>query len=145
MPSYLARVRTPWTPKDAFAYMADLSNFDEWDPGTSRAVLVDGTPGHAGATYDLTVGGRTLRYNVTEVDDGSRVVAHAETSSLQSVDTITVTNDGEGSVVTYHADLEPKGWLRLLGPLLAARFRQMSEKGAKGLARKLDGQLLTAG
>ena len=37
MARYMTRVRTDMAPSEAFAYMADLRNFAEWDPGvTSR-------------------------------------------------------------------------------------------------------------
>ncbi len=142
MITYQARVRTPWTADKAFAYMSDLSNFEEWDPGTKSARLVSGTPGTVGATYDLAVGLTNLRYVTEEVGD-HRVRAVADSGFLRSIDTITVTPDGDGSTVLYDAHLEPKGALRLLEPLVGVMFNRIADKSAKGLAAKLEGELLS--
>ena len=139
--TYQARVRTPWPAHKAFAYMSDLSNFDEWDPGTRSATLVSGTPGTVGATFDLAVGLTTLRY-VTEDVGEHHVRAVADSSFIRSIDTITVEPAGDGSTVIYDAHLEPKGVLRLAAPLVSALFHRLADKSARGLAAKLDGQLL---
>lgn len=139
--TYQAQVRSPWSADKAFAYMSDLSNFDEWDPGTKRAELVSGTPGTVGATYDLTVGFTRLRYRTEEVGD-QHVRAVADSSFLRSIDTITVEADGDGCRVTYDARLEPKGIARFAEPLIGLVFQRMGDKGARGLATKLDGELI---
>jgi len=36
MARYIVQVRTPMPPAEAFAYMADLRSFAEWDPGVDR-------------------------------------------------------------------------------------------------------------
>ena len=42
MAKYVTSVRTQMSPESAFAYMADLRNFDEWDPGVSSVTQIDG-------------------------------------------------------------------------------------------------------
>lgn len=42
MARYITTVRTRRSVADAFAYMADLRNFAEWDPGVRKVVQVDG-------------------------------------------------------------------------------------------------------
>jgi len=37
MARYAVHVRSPKPADEAFAYMADLSNFAEWDPGVEHA------------------------------------------------------------------------------------------------------------
>jgi hypothetical protein len=140
--TYQARVRTPWSVDKAFAYMSDLSNFEEWDPGTKSARLVSGIPGTVGATYDVSVGLTTLRYVTEEVGD-QHVRAVAESGLLRSIDTVTVEPDRDGSTVVYDAHLEPKGVLGLAEPLIGVMFRRIADKGARGLAAKLDGELLS--
>ena len=41
MARYVTTVRTPRPPAEAFAYLADLGNFAEWDPGVTAALLVE--------------------------------------------------------------------------------------------------------
>jgi len=45
MARYRTTVRTDRPPSDAFAFMADLRNFEHWDPGVRRATQVDGDGG----------------------------------------------------------------------------------------------------
>ena len=55
MAHYTVTVSTTRTPHAAFAYMADLRHFAEWDPGVKRAVRVAGEGQGVGTKYDLTV------------------------------------------------------------------------------------------
>lgn len=109
MARYVVHLKSPRTAADAFAYMADLANFADWDVGVERAQQVEGDGPGPDATYDVTVKviGRplTLRYVVTEFDPPARLVARARSSVLTSLDTITVRDHEAGSVVTYEAEL----------------------------------------
>ena len=70
MARYTTSVRTPLSPAEAFAYMADVTHFQEWDPGVKRAVRVLGDGKSVGTAYDLTVkaGGTTvMRYEVKNI------------------------------------------------------------------------------
>ena len=69
MARYVTTVRSAKTPREAFAYMADLRNFAEWDPGVKAVRQVEGSGGGPDAVFDVTVVAPgpdlTLRY-VTE-------------------------------------------------------------------------------
>lgn len=145
MARYTMRVRTPMPPADAFAYLSDLSTFDEWDPGVSRAEQVEGPGPGEGAVYELDASGTTLRYVVEHFDPPRAVRATARSTFITSVDTITVEPDGDGpgAVVTYDADLTLNGLLRIGDPVLKVAFGRIGDRAAKGLVQKLDGQRLT--
>ncbi|MEZ5139386.1 MAG: SRPBCC family protein [Acidimicrobiales bacterium] len=68
MARYTMSVRTEMAPEDAFAYLSDLSNFDEWDPGIRRAEQVEGAGPGEGAVYELDASGTTFRYVVEQFD-----------------------------------------------------------------------------
>jgi hypothetical protein len=143
MPREQARVRSPWTATRAFAYLADLEHFAEWDPGTERVARVATEPG-APAAYDVTVKtfGReqTFRYEIVESEPPRRLVLVAETSMLRLVDRITIDASIEGgSVVTYEAELTLRGPLKLASPLFAPGFRRTVDRGAAGLRTVLEG------
>jgi hypothetical protein len=145
MARYLVHVRTPMPPTAAFAYMADLTNFAEWDPGVDHVEPVDGDGAGRGAAFDVAVKvpGRTmtLRYVTTAFDAVSTTMtAVAENALLTSEDTITVVGDGDGSIVTYDAVLRLKGLLRLGDPLLALTFNRIGDRAAAGLVKALSGQ-----
>ena len=142
MARYVLTVRTPMAPADAFAYLSDLSNVDEWDPGVSRAEQVAGDGPGEGAAYELDASGATLRYEVDLFDPPRAVRARARNAFITSVDTVTVEPDGEapGSIVTYDADLTLNGLLKLGDPVLKLAFDRVGDKAAAGLTEKLEGQ-----
>lgn len=144
MARYLMHVRTPMSPAKAFTYMADLNNFAEWDPGVDHVNQVKGSGGGPDASFDVAVKafGRSisLRYDTTTYDAPTTVVAFAESRVLTSLDTITVTPDGSGSIVTYDAVLRLKGPLGLADPLLGLSFKKIGDRAGAGLVTALAGE-----
>lgn len=143
MAHFIATVPTALTPEDAFAYMADVTRFADWDPGVLRVVQVRGIGHGLGSAYDLTVqaGGTTvMRYEVRVFEPPRRIVWVARTTMLTSVDEVLVEAHGDGSAVTYDARLTLNGPLRLLDSLLAVAFRRIGDRAAEGLHRQLSAQ-----
>ena len=144
MARYITTVRTRRSVADAFAYMADLRNFAEWDPGVSKVVQVEGDGAGPGAVFDVTLSGKratTLRYRTVEYSEPSGLLVVADTSMLRSADRVTVRSAGNATDVTYDADLSPKGALRIAAPLMALVFRRIGDRAAAGLCRVLDGEV----
>lgn len=142
MARYVTSVATPLPAAEAFAYMADVTRFVEWDPGVKRVLRVAGDGPGVGAAYDLTVqaGGTTvMRYEVVEYEPPRRVLLVARTPWLTSVDEVRVDADGRGSLVTYDAKLTLDGRLALFEPLLRLAFRRIGDRAAAGLRRALSG------
>jgi len=124
--------------------MANLTNFAEWDPGVTRVEQVEGEGPGPDAAYDVTVKGmRTpLRYRTTLFEPPRSIVALAESRLLTSLDTITVEDDGEGSIVTYDAKLTLNGLAGLADPILGLSFGRIGDRATVGLIRVLDGERL---
>ncbi len=142
---YVVHVRTPMSPAEAFAYMADLTNFAEWDPGVDRVEQVEGGGAGPGAAFDVAVKlpgwTMTLRYDTIAFDNASTTMtAFAQNALMTSKDTITVEADGNGSIVTYDAELKLKGLLGLSDPLLGLTFNQVGDRAAAGLVEALAGE-----
>jgi hypothetical protein len=142
MAHYVVRVRTPRSPAEAFAYMADLVHFADWDPGVTRAEQVEGDGPGADAVFDVAVKGlrSPLRYRTVTYEPPTAVVVRAENRLLTSLDSITVAADGEGSVVTYDAELTLNGPLGLADLLLRPVFGRIADRAAQGLIPALDGE-----
>ena len=144
MARYVVHVRTEQSPAEAFAYMADLRNFAEWDPGVERVEQIAGEGADIDASFDVDVkgivGSLTLRYEIIEYEPPHQVVARAESRVLTSLDTITVASDADGSIVTYDAELTLNGPLGLVDPLLGLAFDKIGDRAASGLIRALEGQ-----
>ncbi len=142
MARYVTSVRSPLSAAEAFAYMADVTRFVEWDPGVKRAVRVGGDGAGVGTAYDLTVqaGATTvMRYEVEEYQAPRRILLVARTRFLTSVDEVTVEAAGSGSVVTYDAKLTLRAPFALFDPLLRLAFRHIGDRAAAGLKRVLSG------
>ena len=142
MASYQMRIQTPWSATDAFDYVGDLTNFADWDPGIPSSVQVVGNGPGTGAEYDVEASGSVLRYVVDVYDAPHRVRAKGRNRWLTSIDTISVSKDGDGSVVSYDADLRLHGILRIGDPLLAVAFRRMGDRARDGLRDKLAGTVI---
>lgn len=143
MPTYVAVIDSPLGPDEVWRRVADVAAFEQWDPGTRRAVQVEGDGPGLGAVYLLTVGSLRgpldLRYEVTVFEPPRRLRLVADTGTLRSDDQITVEPAGTGSTVTYRAYLGLHGPWVVFTPLLALAFRRIGAKGAAGLRSHLDG------
>jgi len=142
MARYVTSVRTSLPPAEAFAFIADVTRFAEWDPGVQRAVRVAGDGVSAGTAYEVTInaaGSPVLRYEVKEYEAPRRLFMVARTPFLTSEDEIRVEPTQGGSIVTYDATLKLKGPLGLLDPLLGTVFRRIGDRAAAGLRRALGG------
>ena len=140
MARYVTKVRTSRAADEVFAYMADLRNLVDWDPGVKGAVLVDGEAGSEHAVVDVTVSGTTLRYTTTGFEPSTMLVVRAESSTLVSIDRVAVLDEGDSRVVTYDAELHLKGVLKVADPLLGVAFRRIGDRAANGLRRVLAGE-----
>ena len=145
MARYVTTVKTAKTPKQAFAYMADLRNFAEWDPGVKAVKQVEGSGGGPDTVFDVTVASpgldQTLRYVTKEYDAPRNLWVVARSFVFTSIDRITVEPDGTGSVVTYDADLRLNGVLRVGDLGLRLMFGRIGDRAAAGLRRVLGAQV----
>ena len=137
MPRYTTVISSTWERPRAFAYMSDFSNAQEWDPGVASARRLDGARVEVGSAFDLDVlfAGRTmtLRYQVTDLEPGRRVVFKASTGNLESVDTLTFQDRNGGTDVTYDAALTFKGVATLANPLLGLGFKRIGDRARDSL------------
>jgi len=146
MARYVTTVRTSMSPEDAFAYMADLRHFADWDPGVKKVAQVDGDGAGPGASFDVTVAGpvgdMTLRYRTLTYRPDTSVVVEASNLWMTSHDRVVVEPDGQGCTVTYDAEVRLRGPLHLGDALMAPGFDKIGDRAADGLRRVLDGEFV---
>lgn len=144
MARYIVRVRSPKPPAEAFAYMANLANFAEWDPGVTKVEQSEGDGPGPDAVFDVSIKGlgSPLRYRTTRYEPPRTIVVRAESRMLTSLDTIMVESDGAGSIVVYDAELTLNGVLGIANPLLGVAFDRIAGRAATGLVRVLEGERL---
>jgi len=143
MARYVTRVRTPLAAEEAFAYMADLRRFAEWDPGVRRVAQVKGDGGGPEAVFDVTVAtlgpDLTLRYATTEYDAPRSFRVVATSAFFTSDDRIRVETKRGQTIVTYDAELRLNGPLGLFDPGLRLVFGWIGDRAAAGLREALRG------
>ncbi len=141
MAKYKVSVESSKSVEEAFAYMADLRNFANWDPGVLTVTQVAGDGAGPESSFDVAVksvgGGTVLRYETVEYDEPGNLLVEARNSKFTSIDRITVVAKGEGSIVTYSAELLLNGCLSPLNPLLGLVFNRIGDRAAVGLRRVL--------
>lgn len=138
----MARFTTTLTsvnsPEVVFDALADFSNTAQWDPNVEKGERLDDGPVGVGSTFkllnDFFGQKQRLIYEMLEFDRPGRFVVKAETSAFDSLDTITVVTEGEGSSVTYDAVVTLKSRLApVMDPVVGLLFRIVGGKAAKGL------------
>ncbi len=142
MPRYVVTVPSSWSPDRAYSYMADMTNYVEWDRGILRVTQTKGSGGGEGAVYEVTTrgfGGRDmlLTYETTEHDGSTNVLLVGKNFMFTSVDRITVAPSATGCDVTYDAKLTFNGLLAPLNLPLGLVFNKVGDAAAKGLRKKL--------
>lgn len=135
-------VATPAPPETVFAFLADFTSTNEWDPGTVRTIRTEGSGG-VGTVYENVsrfLGRETrLRYVVEEYDSHSRIALRGENATTIAHDTITVSPGADGQThVDYQARFSFKGFTRFIAPLLAPAFHRLGDDAEKGLQDALD-------
>lgn len=140
MISMQREVRSDVAPDVAFSYLADFTTTQQWDPATVRTVRVSGDGG-VGTRYANTsrFAGRvtTIDYVVTALQPGHRIELRAAKTSLIACDTITVTAQPPGCLITYRVDFAFQGALKWVEPALRPVVSRLLDDGARGLGEQL--------
>ncbi|MFT7598916.1 MAG: hypothetical protein ACI8TP_001841 [Acidimicrobiales bacterium] len=139
MARYTTVVRSPMSQQEAFDYVADLRNFEDWDPGVKSSTQVVGESAGLGAEYDVELSTMTLRYKISEFREPERTKVEAHSPLLSSYDTIEVAETPDGSDIRYDAVIKLSGPLKLIDPLFALVFNRIGDKAAEGMVRMLNG------
>ena len=126
---------------EAFAFVADFANSEQWDPGVASSVRVNPGPVGVGARYRLGIrmNGRVtpMEYAVTQFDAPRRVVLTGTGSGVYAIDDIAFESTADGTAITYIADIRLRGVLRLLAPLAGGSLRKIAQNAKAGMERTL--------
>jgi carbon monoxide dehydrogenase subunit G len=131
----------------AFAFVADFANADQWDPGVATSERTNDGPVGVGARYRLGVRMRgsvvPMDYEITILEPGRRVVLTGIGSGVEAVDDIRFQATDTGTRVDYVADIRLRGVLRLAAPFAGGAFAKIGRDARDGMQRALN-QLATA-
>jgi len=142
MARYVTTIPSSLTPQEAFAYMADLHNFADWDKGVIKVVQVEGSGGGLGTIFDVTVKGvgkstSTLRYTTTEYEEFSNILVRGVNTLFTSVDRITVKETATGCDVIYDATLTANWIIAPMNIVLGRVFDKIGDTATRGLRTAL--------
>ncbi|HEX6247470.1 MAG TPA: SRPBCC family protein [Nocardioidaceae bacterium] len=141
MPAFSRTVTVNSPLDEAFAYLSDFTNTEEWDAGTVSTTRVSGDGG-VGTTYRNISKflGREVEvtYVVERVVPGEVFALRGENSSMVAHDTMTFREVPRGTEVTYAATFDFKGVAKLVSPLTKPVFNKLFDDGAKGIREALD-------
>ena len=134
-------IEVPRSVEESFAYVADFTTVAEWDPGIHTARKLSGD-GSVGSVYEVQAEfrGKTMpfTYTVTAFEQDRRIVLDGMGEKATSLDTIVFEPSADGGTrITYTADFELKGALRVAEPFLGGTFRKLAHKALEGLAGRL--------
>ncbi len=144
MASYSTTIRTSWDLETAFEYLATFDNISDWDPGVNSAECVSDHALEPGARFDLELNfaGRSvpITYETISIERPHEVVLRAENAGIVSLDKLSFDPAPEGgTAVTYDAQLDLKGPLKLGAPILQLVFNRLGDAARDGLAERLAG------
>lgn len=135
------RIQTTLPIEDAFDYIADFANNEEWDPGTDSSTRIDDGPVERGARYQLDVrmGGRVapMEYRIRDFERPHRVVLVGHGSGVDAVDDIRFERTDDGTLIDYTADIRLGGILRFVQPFLGGTFAKIGRDAAAGMTQAL--------
>lgn len=136
------RITTRLPIDEAFAYVADFANSQDWDPGVASAERIDSGPVGVGARYRLGIrrGSRIspMEYEISLFEAPRRVVLVGEGSGVSAVDDIRFSESDGRTVIDYTADIRLDGLLRLAQPFMGGTFERIATQAAEGMQRTLD-------
>ena len=142
MARYVTTINSSKTPEEAFAYMADLRNFAEWDKGVIKVEQINGSGAGMGTIFDVTVKGfggstSTLRYTTTEYDTPRNVLVKGVNTLFTSIDRVTITPTPTGCDVIYDATLTANWIIAPMNLLLGKVFNKIGDTATRGLRKVL--------
>lgn len=119
-----AEVRIARPGEDVFDYLADARNEPKWLPGASGVTKETDGPVAQGTRFR----GRYARIGEVEIElveheRPSGVTFGGRSSSVDFDDAVTLSPDGDGTLLSARMTSQPKGLMRLLAPL-AGRVMQ---------------------
>ncbi len=141
MPTVSRTFRVTPRPQTVIDYLKDFSRAEQWDPGTKTCTQNGSAPVEVGTTWHNVskIAGVTteLEYKLTQLSDAGLVLV-GRNKSVTSTDTITVLPSGEGSEVTYRADLDMHGAAALMAPAMKLIFEKIADDTEKQMTEVLN-------
>lgn len=130
------------TAEDVFAFVADPSNDPKWHTDVLEAHRTDDGPVGAGTTYATSfkpfMGQSEGTMTVREYAPPRRVVFDGQVGTMAPTVTLTVEPEGAGTRLTRRVEIQARGLLRILAPLMTPMARKEADRFLANLKRELE-------
>ena len=112
------------SPEDVYAYLADGLNNVAWRSGVQSIALKSGSAGAVGALYSQTLtgpGGRSIagNYEITAAEPGKQLAFQVVAGPARPTGEYRLSEAPGGTTVQFALDLQPKGLMKLMEPMIA--------------------------
>jgi uncharacterized protein YndB with AHSA1/START domain len=128
--------------EDVYAYVTDVDKMTQWRGGVVEVEKVTDGPVGVGTRIRAVgkrPGGRSsMDVEVTEVEPSARFAYRGEAGPLSTINTYTFESDAYGTKVTHTDEVELRGMLRLIEPLLGRMLRRQFEADLASLKAHLE-------
>jgi Polyketide cyclase / dehydrase and lipid transport len=123
-----------------FGYVADSRNEPSFNPAMAGMELLTPLPIGVGTRFRARMGraGTPMLVELTEFDRPHRLGSRTTSSMMQTSGTLTFAADGGRTVMSWHWQVRPKGWMRMLGPLFGPLGGRMERGIWASLKRYLE-------
>ena len=111
------------SPEDVYAFLADGLNNPKWRTGVQSISLKSGSPGAVGSVYRQTLsgpGGRAIDgdYEITTAEPGRLLAFQVVAGPARPSGEYHFGQLPEGTRVRFTLDLQPKGLMKIMGPMV---------------------------
>lgn len=109
---------------EVYEFLADGLNNTTWRSGVQSIALKSGDGGAQGAVYSQTLvgpGGRSIAgdYEITVAQPGEELRFQVIAGPARPTGTYHLDEETSGTRVWFALDLQPKGLMKLMGPMIA--------------------------
>jgi hypothetical protein len=107
----------------AFDAMADARNEVNWNSKVTRSVLIGGEPVQQGTRFQTINRGQTYDAVITEYERPSRLTFAVTGKQMDITTRFTFSETTEGTALRGEFDFRPKGFLKVMFPLMRPMIR----------------------
>jgi carbon monoxide dehydrogenase subunit G len=119
-----------WPVEEVFDFVADSRNEPSFNPAMAGVELLTPLPIGRGTQFHARMGrtGTLMLVELTEFDRPHRLGSRTTSSMMQTSGALTFAADGDGTVMSWDWQVHPKGWMRMLSPLVGPLGRRMERR-----------------
>ena len=122
------------SPEAAFDAMADARNEPQWNSQVSRSELLSGEPIGDGSRFETVNRGQSYQATITTYERPNRLAFDVTGKGMDIRATFAFTATGGGTSNSATFDFTPKGFLKVVFPLMKPLIRKDLPKQAQSFA-----------